>query len=70
MELRFTFISFGVGWKRRAILRRLVKAEERKKTGKNAILRSWALRGRIVNRPVRLTAFASPGPAPSGGGRV
>ncbi len=31
LKLRFTFISFGVGWKRGAILRRTAKTKERKK---------------------------------------
>jgi hypothetical protein len=40
LELRFTFISHGVGWRRGAILRRLVKRKTRKKAEKNAVLRS------------------------------
>jgi hypothetical protein len=31
LKLRFTFISFGVGWKRDAVLRRLAKRKTRKK---------------------------------------
>jgi hypothetical protein len=31
LKPRFTFISFGVGWKRDAILRRLAKAKTRKR---------------------------------------
>jgi hypothetical protein len=53
-----------------ALRKKNEKRKEREKAEKNAILRSWALRGRIVNRPVQLTVSASPGPAPSGGGRV
>jgi hypothetical protein len=62
------------------IIRRWVKSmrhssasrekKNKKKAEKNAILRSWDLWGRFVNRPVRLTASASPGLAPSGGGRT
>jgi len=45
LRLRFTFISFGVGWKRGVILRRLAKTKTRKKAEKRAVLRSWRFCG-------------------------
>ncbi len=47
LRLRFTFISFGVGWKRDAILRHLAKEKEGGEAGKNAILRLAVLQGRM-----------------------
>ncbi len=63
------YIHFTRRWveaRRRSSASREKKDEE--KAEKNAILRSWALWGRVVNRPVQLTDSALPGPALSGRG--
>ena len=68
MKLRFTFISFGVGWKRDAILRRPAKAKTRKKRKRTSFFAvltpGLGAYVEFVNRPVQLTVSALPGPAP------
>jgi hypothetical protein len=53
----------------------LKKEKREKRRRKYAILRgagrrAWGAYVEFVNKPVQLTASASPGPAPSGGGRI